>query len=48
MVEALCDHDPVHIHEAEHAALEAIEARLRLWTEVEHIIRTDLHGQRHN
>lgn len=48
LVEALCEHDPVHIHEAEHAALEAIEARLRLWTEVEQLIRTDLHGQRHN
>lgn len=48
LVETLCDHDPVHIHEAEQAALEAIEARIRLWTEVEHAIRNDLPALRHN
>lgn len=48
LVEALCDHDPVHIHEAEHAALEAIEARIRLWTEVEQAIKHDLPSLRHN
>lgn len=48
LVETLCEHDPVHIHEAEQAALEALEARLRLWTEVEQAIRTDLAELRHN
>ena len=34
LVETLCDHDPVHIHEAEQAALEAIDARIQLWDDV--------------
>ena len=48
LVETLCEHDPVHIHEAEQAALEAIEARIRLWTAVEQAIRNDIPLLRHN
>jgi hypothetical protein len=38
MVETLCEHDPVKIHEAEQAALSAIDARIRLWDKVYAII----------
>ena len=38
MVETLCEHDPVKIHEAEQAALNAIDARIRLWDKVYAII----------
>jgi len=38
MVETLCDHDPVKIHEAEQAALDALDARVRLWDTVYKII----------
>lgn len=38
LVETLCDHDPVHIHEAEQAAIEALKARIRLWDDVQEII----------
>jgi pyrroloquinoline quinone (PQQ) biosynthesis protein C len=48
LVETLCDHDPVHIHEAEQAALEALEARIRLWSEVEQAIESDMALLRHN
>jgi hypothetical protein len=48
LVETLCEHDPVHIHEAEQAALEALEARIRLWTEVEHAIKNEMVELRHN
>lgn len=48
LVETLCEHDPVHIHEAEQAAIEAIEARICLWDEVEQAIRADLPRLRHN
>ncbi|HZR68377.1 MAG TPA: DUF3050 domain-containing protein [Burkholderiales bacterium] len=48
LVETLCEHDPVHIHEAEQAAVEALEARIRLWTEVEHAIRHEVAELRHN
>ncbi|KIG19559.1 hypothetical protein DB30_00068 [Enhygromyxa salina] len=48
LVETLCDHDPVHIHEAEQAAIEALEARIRLWNEVEQAIRNELPALRHN
>lgn len=48
LVEDLCDHDPVHIHEAEQAALEALEARIKLWDEVQRIIETDKMSFRHN
>lgn len=34
LIETLCDNDPVKIAEAEHAALEAISARIRFWNEV--------------
>jgi hypothetical protein len=48
LVEDLCDHDPVHIHEAEQAALEAINARIKLWDEVQKIIETNKLAFRHN
>ena len=38
MVETLCEHDPVKIHEAEQAALMALDARIRLWDRVYDII----------
>lgn len=38
MVEDLCDHDPVHIHEAEQAALAAIRARIMFWDAVQKAI----------
>lgn len=38
MVETLCEHDPVKIHEAEQAALDALDARIRLWDAVYRII----------
>lgn len=34
MVEDLCNHDPVKIHEAEQAALTAIRARITFWDDV--------------
>lgn len=39
LVEDLCDHDPVHIHEAEQAALVALQARIKLWDSVEELIK---------
>jgi hypothetical protein len=48
LVETLCEHDPVHIHEAEQAALESLEARIRFWTEVEDAIRNNIAQLRHN
>ena len=48
LVETLCEHDPVHIHEAEQAAIEAIDARIRLWDEVEEAIREHVLELRHN
>ena len=38
MVETLCEHDPVKIHEAEQAALMSLDARIRLWDRVHDII----------
>lgn len=38
LVETLCDHDPVKIHMAEQAALDAIDARIRLWDRVYDIL----------
>lgn len=38
LVEDLCDHDPVHIHEAEQAAVEALKARIKLWDNIYDII----------
>lgn len=43
MVEDLCDHDPVKIHEAEQAALRAIRARITLWDDVANIIKNKNH-----
>ena len=34
LVETLCDNDPVKIHEAETSALDALDARIRLWDAV--------------
>lgn len=48
LVEDLCDHDPVHIHEAEQAALKAIRARIRLWDRVAYIIQNEAHLYQHN
>jgi len=48
LIETLCDHDPVHIHEAEQAALNAIDARIRLWDGVADAIETQSHILRHN
>lgn len=39
LVEDLCDHDPVHIHEAEQAAVEALKARIKLWDNIADIIQ---------
>jgi hypothetical protein len=47
LVEDLCDHDPVHIHEAEQAACRAIRARIKLWDDVQHIIQTETHLHTH-
>jgi hypothetical protein len=43
MVEDLCDHDPVKIHEAEQAALTAIRARITLWNDLQKIIENKDH-----
>lgn len=48
MVEDLCDHDPVHIHEAEQAAIRAILARIKLWDDVTEIIKTQKHLYEHS
>ena len=48
LIETLCDHDPVHIHEAEQAALHAIESRIRLWNDVATAIENDSDILRHN
>lgn len=47
LVEDLCDHDPVHIHEAEQAALKAIRARIKLWDDVLKIIKNESHLHLH-
>jgi hypothetical protein len=39
LVEDLCDHDPVHIHEAEQAACIALRARIQLWDDVMEVIK---------
>ncbi len=43
MVEDLCDHDPVKIHEAEQAALRAIRARITLWDDVQKVLESKNH-----
>lgn len=48
MVEDLCDHDPVHIHEAEQAAIRALKARIKLWDDVADIIKNQKHLHEHN
>lgn len=48
LVESLCEHDPVHIHEAEQAALEAIDARIKLWDDVLAVIQNEGSAWRHN
>lgn len=47
MIETLCENDPVHIHEAEQAALNAIDARIRLWDGVLDIIQNHKSDWRH-
>lgn len=47
LVEDLCDHDPVHIHEAEQAACRALRARIKLWDDVALIIQTQSHLHTH-
>lgn len=48
LVEDLCDHDPVHIHEAEQAACEALLARIKLWDAVADIIKNRSQDYRHS
>lgn len=48
LVEDLCDHDPVHIHEAEQAALVALKARIKLWDDVKEKIDNELHLHVHS
>jgi hypothetical protein len=48
LVENLCDHDPVHIHEAEQAAIEALRARIELWDAVADIIQNHRSEYMHN
>jgi hypothetical protein len=48
LVEDLCDHDPVHIHEAEQAAIRALKARIKLWDKVLHIIQNESDQYTHN
>jgi hypothetical protein len=47
LVEDLCDHDPVHIHEAEQAALSALKARIKLWDDIADIIQNKADLYRH-
>lgn len=48
LVEDLCDHDPVHIHEAEQAACVALRARIKLWDDIAEIIQNQSHLYRHS
>jgi hypothetical protein len=48
LVENLCDHDPVHIHEAEQAAIEALRARIELWDAVADILQNHRSEYMHN
>ncbi len=48
LVQDLCDHDPVHIHEAEQAAIEALRARIELWDSVADIIQNHRSQFMHN
>lgn len=40
LIETLCEHDPVKIHEAEQAALDSIRARIELWTDIQKIVES--------
>jgi hypothetical protein len=48
MIEDLCDHDPVHVHEAEQAAIKALRARIKLWDDVTDVIKNHSHLHRHS
>jgi len=48
LVEELCNHDPVHIHEAEQAAIEALRARIELWDRVADAIQNHKSKYMHN
>jgi len=48
LIETLGDHDPIHIHEAEQAAIKSIEARIKLWDDVAHAIENNIYELRHN
>jgi hypothetical protein len=39
LIETLCEHDPVKIHEAEQAAISSIRARIELWDDVQSFIQ---------
>lgn len=47
LVEDLCDHDPVHIHEAEQAAISALKSRIKLWDDIQDLIQNKEHLYRH-
>lgn len=48
LVEDLCNHDPVHIHEAEQAALIALKARIKLWDDLQKLIQERSHLYTHD
>jgi hypothetical protein len=48
LVEDLCDHDPVHIHEAEQAACVALRARIKLCNDEADIIQNQSHLYLHD
>jgi hypothetical protein len=48
LVESLCNHDPVKIHEAEQAAIQALKARIKLWDDVAYIIQHESHLYSHS
>jgi hypothetical protein len=46
LVESLCEDDPVKIHEAEQAALQALRWRYEFWTDVQNVLDGDLNPHR--
>lgn len=48
LVENLCEHDPVKIHEAEQAAIEAIKSRTSLWDDILFIMQNNREHFTHN
>jgi hypothetical protein len=46
LVESLCDDDPVKIHEAEQAGLQALRYRYEFWTDVLEVLEGDLNPYR--